>query len=195
MKRTLAVKILLAPLLAIVGCSAVQHEQTPADAGAAVGDTARLLVVHEDGGKAWNIFGLKIVGKVMSEATGGQYSVIVSTTPPGGGPPRHVHRNEDEMFYVLEGEFEFYSGGETTRAQQGALVILPRGIPHGFRNVGPTAGMLMNTMTPGGFEGFFEEIDRLPKDGPLDRQLVETIASRYGLSFLPEPAEGSGQER
>jgi hypothetical protein len=41
-------------------------------------------------------------------------------------------------------------------------------------------------MTPGGFEQFFVEIDQLPKDQPLDREQVATIAARYGLRFLPD---------
>lgn len=177
--------------LSLLGCSAVSP--APGNVGADVGAAPQLLVIHREGGKTWNIFGLEIVGKVMSGQTGGQYSVIVSTTPPGGGPPRHLHENEDELFYVLKGVFEFYCGEETSRAEKGALVVLPRGIPHGFRNVGQSDGMLMNTITPGGFEGFFEEVDRLPKDKPLDRERVTAIAARYGLTFLPEAGEGSAQ--
>ena len=44
----------------------------------------------------------------------------------------------------------------------------------------------MNTMTPGGFERFFEEVDRLPKDKPLDRKQVQSIASKYALTFIGE---------
>lgn len=150
---------------------------------------ARPLFVDPDGGKTWNIFGLQIVGKVMSEQTRGQYSVVVSTTPPGGGPPLHLHQHEDELFYVVDGEFEFVCGEEKATVGKGAVVVLPRGIPHAFRNVGEEPGMLMNTITPGGFEQFFEEIDRLPKDRPLDREVVTAIAARYGLSFLPAPVE------
>jgi len=144
------------------------------------------LFVDADGGRTWNIFGLEIVGKVMGEETGGRYSVVVSTTPPGGGPPLHVHEGHDEMFYVVEGDFEFRSGEQVARAGKGAVVVLPRGLPHGFRNVGTTPGTLMNTITPGGFEDFFEEIDLLPKDQPLDREKVAVIAAKYGLRF-PAP--------
>lgn len=151
-------------------------------------DTSRIsepVFVDPDAGRTWNIFGLQIVGKIMSEQTAGQYSVVISTTPPQGGPPLHVHSHEDEMFYVLEGEYEFRCGDEARRVSAGTLVHLPRGIPHGFRNVGTAPGVLMNTITPGGFEQFFEEIDQLPKDKPLDRGKVTEIAAKYGLRFLP----------
>lgn len=143
-----------------------------------------LVVVDEDAGKVWNIFGLKIVGKIFSRDTDGQFSVIVSDVPPGGGPPRHVHENEDELFYVLRGEFDFFSGETTVHAAPGALVVLPRKLAHGFRNVGEEPGVLINTITPGGFESFFEAIDQLPKDQPLDREKVEAIGAEYGLRFV-----------
>ena len=158
------------------------------ESATSITEPAKPLFVDPDGGKAWNIFGLKIVGKVMSDETRGQYAVVVSTTPPGGGPPKHVHVNEDELFYVLEGTFEFSCGDQTETAEKGAVVVLPRGIPHTFRNIGESPGMLMNTITPGGFEEFFEDIDQLPKDQPLDRAKVEEIAARYGLTFIKPSA-------
>lgn len=121
----------------------------------------------------------------MSAQTDGEYAVVLSTTPPNGGPPLHVHDREDELFYVLDGTYEFTFGEQKKVVSQGALVHLPRKLPHGFRNIGDRPGLLLNTITPGGFEQFFEEIDRLPKDQPLDRQKVQEIASRYGLKFLP----------
>ncbi len=140
--------------------------------------------VEANAGTTWNIFGLEIVGKVMSHQTNGAYSVVVSTTPPDGGPPLHVHEREDELFYILQGTYEFRSGDTKMTAIEGDLVHLPAHVPHLFRNIGSAPGMTMNTMTPGGFEQFFAEIDQLPKDQPLDRELVAEIASRYGLRFL-----------
>ncbi len=142
--------------------------------------------VEAEAGTTWKIFGLEIVGKIMSAQTDGAYSVVISTTPPEGGPPLHVHEHEDELFYILRGTYEFRFGDETITANAGDLVHLPAHIPHTFRNIGSEPGMAMNTMTPGGFEQFFVEIDQLPKDQPLDRSQVAAIASRYGLQFLPD---------
>lgn len=146
---------------------------------------APFWVAAEDG-TTWHIFGLEIVGKIMSPQTNGAYSVVISNTPPQGGPPLHVHEHEDELFYILMGTYEFRFGDETVVANPGDFVHLPAHIPHTFRNIGSAPGMAMNTMTPGGFEQFFVEIDQLPKDEPLDRSQVAAIASRYGLQFLPE---------
>lgn len=145
----------------------------------------QFVVVEKEAGEVWNIFGLQIVAKIMSEETGGNYAVIMSHTPPAGGPPPHVHQHEDEAFYVVKGNYLFTCGEEKIEATEGTLVHLPRGIPHTFKNIGDSTGVLLNTITPGGFEGFFKEIDQLPKGQPLDRQKVTAIASTYGLKFLP----------
>jgi len=146
-------------------------------------------VVEPDGGEVWPIFGLEIVGKLTGAQTGGDYAVIINTTPPDGGPPLHVHEHEDESFYVLAGTYEFSFGDQTVTLSEGGMVFLPRGVPHTFRNVGDTPGRLLNTVTPGGLEDFFREIHALPKDRPPERALVAEIAARYGLRFLPPRAE------
>ncbi len=142
------------------------------------------IFIDSTGGKTWNIFGLQIVGKIFSEDTNGAYSVIVSTTPPDGGAPPHIHEVEDELFYVLEGEFSFTCGEETFLAKKGAVVVLPKGTPHSFKNTGGTTGRMMNTITPGGFEQFFEEVDQLPKNGPPDPVTLSNLAMKYKLRFL-----------
>lgn len=144
------------------------------------------FAIEAESGTVWSIFGLEIVGKVMSAQTNGEYAVVTTTTPPNGGPPLHVHQREDEMFYVIQGTYEFRLGDETVVAAEGDIVHLPRSVPHRFRNVGTEPGTTMNLIIPGGFEQFFAEIDQLPKEQPLDRQQVADIARQYGLEFLPD---------
>ncbi len=172
-------------LLIVVGCGEGQKETVPKAAEVDVAQhSSNAVYVDAEAGKTWNIFGLKIVGKIMSEETAGQYAVVMSTTPPAGGPPLHVHEKEDELFYVVKGTYEFRCGDALKTVSEGALVHLPRGKPHSFKNVGDTPGVLLNTISPGGFEVFFEDIDQLPKDQPLDRTKVAEIAAKYGLKFL-----------
>ena len=85
------------------------------------------VFVDPDAGRTWNIFGLQIVGKIMSEQTAGQYSVVISTTPPQGGPPLHVHSHEDEMFYVIEGKLKMaLDQNKTLNISAGEFVIIPK---------------------------------------------------------------------
>ena len=76
---------------------------------------------------------------------------------PGGGPPPHVHANEDEMWFVLDGEFEVLQGEETLRLTAGGFAFVPRGTLHRFENVSDTPSRVLVVFTPGGFEDFFFE--------------------------------------
>jgi mannose-6-phosphate isomerase-like protein (cupin superfamily) len=114
--------------------------------------------------------------------------------PPGGGPPPHIHRREDETFYVLEGEIEFVLGEETIVAGAGDFVSVPRGSVHCFRNSGAETARLVLTFTPAGIEKWFEEIfERAPNavtpdDVPdnLEEVAARFVAtsSRYGIEFV-----------
>jgi quercetin dioxygenase-like cupin family protein len=96
--------------------------------------------------------------KVSGLDTGGELAVFETTTSPGDGPPLHKHANQDEWWYVLEGEFVFQVGEEKFRADAGASVFGPRGIPHSFLSVGTAPGRMIISFLPAGrMEEFFEE--------------------------------------
>ncbi len=101
------------------------------------------------------------VGIRLSKAANTDGLSIVEHLLPGGfGPPLHVHRTEDETFYILEGEFRFKLGTETRRAGPGDTLHLPQGIPHGFKVVSPAGGRCL-TFTHGGFEDMLRAASRL----------------------------------
>jgi uncharacterized protein (TIGR03086 family) len=70
------------------------------------------------------------------------------------GPPRHVHSEQDEIWYVLEGRFTFAVGERDFEAGPGSFVVGPRGVPHTFRAQEPRS-RLLDIHIPGGFERFF----------------------------------------
>jgi quercetin dioxygenase-like cupin family protein len=113
----------------------------------------------------------------------GRFAVFEQTTPAGWGPPTHVHANEDEIVYVLDGTYEVWLGDERRTISTGGCAILPRGIPHGFRNAGDTSGRFVCILTPGGLEEYFLEVARCSPP-PSPAQLVG-IAKAYGLTLLP----------
>jgi quercetin dioxygenase-like cupin family protein len=118
--------------------------------------------------------------------TDGRVTVFEQATPAGWGPPRHVHANEDEIVYVLDGTYDVSLGDEQRTISAGGCAILPRGIPHGFRNVGETTGRIVCVVTPGGLEEYFLEIARCSPP-PSPAQLVG-MAKAYGLTLLPPGA-------
>ena len=69
-------------------------------------------------------------------------------------------------------------------APQGSLVQLPKGIPHHFKNIDTITGITINTITPGGFENFFETIAQISKKGKPSRQQIDSIANTYGMKFV-----------
>ena len=138
-----------------------------------------------DGGKKLSVLGIPMVIRLHGRDTGGIVSAVESHDVPGGGPPPHIHRREDETFQILEGEYEWTVGDKKFVAQKGTTIFAPRGIPHTYRYLGKTPGRLMCVITPSGFEGFFEEVGALSPEQQQDIPAVMALAGKYGLEFLP----------
>ena len=141
-------------------------------------------VVKGEGGKLLNVLGDPVTIKLRGADTGGTFSQVLAGAEPNGGPPLHVHHNEDEAFYVLEGELEIRVGDELHAATPGTLVYGPKGIPHTFRNVGQTPAKMLVTLIPAGFERFFEEVHELGTAGPPPVDQVVALGKSYNLDFL-----------
>jgi quercetin dioxygenase-like cupin family protein len=94
---------------------------------------------------------------LTSQQTGGQFTVAEITTQPGDFVPPHRHVREDEIFYVLTGEYEFDLRDGIINAPAGTFVYVPKQSVHGFRNCGTTAARMLDIHTPGGFEKFFTD--------------------------------------
>jgi quercetin dioxygenase-like cupin family protein len=109
-------------------------------------------------GKAMAWFSATITLKASSR----EFGLVEVLIAPGDEPPLHVHRNEDEWFYVLDGELTIHVGGENHPGGAGAFAFLPRGVPHTFTVESPSARFLVMN-TPGGFERMFELAPRTPE--------------------------------
>ncbi|WP_103070385.1 cupin domain-containing protein [Aquimarina sediminis] len=174
-------KTLLFAVILIVNNSCKHHKEPHTSEK---GKTDIPVHISSDQGKEWNVFGVKITGKILSNQTNGDYSTIITETPPNGGPPVHVHKNEDELFYVLKGSYIFKCGDKKIEAKQGDFIRLPRGIPHSFINIDTITGITMNTMTPGGLENFFNDIAKASENSKLAKHEVDSIANTYGVKFI-----------
>src|SRR5438132_4061095 len=117
--------------------------------------------IPTDAGRSYEVGGDLITIKGGSEHGLGAL-LLDETSPPGGGPPPHTDPSE-ELFYVLEGDFEFTladaAGLTTTRAGRGDSVVVPKRAAHTYRNVGSANGRLLVFFREGGaMQGFFEEL-------------------------------------
>ena len=112
------------------------------------------------------VFGGLVTFYALGEDTGGAVTLCEEATAPRAGALPHLHHEEDQAFYVLEGEHEFVCGGETFEAKPGSFVYVPRGTVHSFENVGEAPGRLLILSTPaGGTERFFFEVGEPARDG------------------------------
>ncbi len=87
--------------------------------------TGKPVVVPAFEGRPLHVIGNEVTQKLTFQETNGAYYVFEAVTPPGGGVPPHVHRHEDEVIYVLEGEYEFMLGAEKFKATAGAVINFP----------------------------------------------------------------------
>jgi mannose-6-phosphate isomerase-like protein (cupin superfamily) len=82
-----------------------------------------------------------------------RFNLALITMPPlREGPGTHVHADEDDSFYVLEGELTFTVDGEEVVAGPGTFVLVPPGVPHGFGNRGDSVARMVNVHAPAGFD-------------------------------------------
>ena len=102
-----------------------------------------------EGRRSLRVMDEMVTCKIPSDQTSGAYSLFEITTQPGAGPPPHVQHWEDESFYVLEGEYEFFDGARTIRAGVDSLIYVPRGNLHTHKNVGGGGAGLWATLVPG----------------------------------------------
>jgi quercetin dioxygenase-like cupin family protein len=124
---------------------------------------------------------------LSSAETGGALSVTDSVSPPGSGPPRHVHADADESFVLLSGDAEFWLEGKRFTRGPGQTAFIPKGREHSFRIVSDTPARHLVILTPGGFEGFFAEMAALNLRIPDDMPAITQIAARYHLTFTGPP--------
>jgi quercetin dioxygenase-like cupin family protein len=109
------------------------------------------LAVRTGEGEARWWFGALAEIKATAADTAGQMTIVEVTEPPGAEAPLHVHRRDDEAFWVLQGDVTFEVGETTIEASAGDYVFGPRGIPHRF-TVGDQGCRMLFLLVPGGIE-------------------------------------------
>lgn len=131
--------------------------------------------------KKFNVLGETVEVLVSSESTQNAFCVVLQTSRPGGGPPPHLHANEDEFFVVVEGEYEIFDGEHWHKLRQGEYMHAPKGKVHTFRNSGSTAGKILGMASPGGLDEYLEAIS--PISIPRDLHRLTEISDGYGIRF------------
>jgi quercetin dioxygenase-like cupin family protein len=108
--------------------------------------SARGVVVLPDKGPAPTA--PTLIPKLVSGATGGSIMMFEEIMPPGTKSTRHLHRDSDEVGYVVSGEVTFMIGDEVTVGGPGTYAFMPRGVPHCWKSTGAETGLVVFLYTP-----------------------------------------------
>jgi mannose-6-phosphate isomerase-like protein (cupin superfamily) len=138
--------------------------------------------VPNHGGERFRFGGIEIIVRASGASTGGAFSLIEEVDPVD--TPLHVHRDEDELWYILEGEHVVQVGDEEFPVGPGDIVFAPRGVPHSQRRVVERTGRHLVLFSPPGFEGFFRDLAEAESNGADMPAAYAAASEKFGLTWL-----------
>ena len=165
-------------------------------------DLANAYALDATAGEALWFAGALVTYKATGTETGGGLTVAEVRAPRGAGSPRHRHRDEDESWYIMEGELTFWLGDEERTVAAGGFVFGPRNVEHRFRVDSEEARFLL-LLTPAGFEDFTRACGwpatalTLPPADLAEREtaLLQAAAHRHGISLIPDASPAARSAR
>ncbi|MDP3896105.1 MAG: cupin domain-containing protein [Mesorhizobium sp.] len=134
--------------------------------------------------------------RLSANAGADRLSIVEHRMPYGESPPLHIHRNEDEVFHLLEGTMRFRVDGKDTIAHAGQIVLAPKGVPHSFRVESINGARCLTITTGGDFERMVREMakpaataDLTPRSEPDSHtvQLLTMACARNGIDIVGPP--------
>lgn len=148
---------------------------------------------RKEQGNTYLSVGSRATFLLTGEDTLNRFALIEFLLVKGGDAPPHTHKNEDEHFYIVEGDMTLQVGDETIHGSEGTYVFLPRGIKHSYK-VNSEHAKLLVRMEPAGFEQFFMDngvpadpsMIPAPPEGPPTAEQVENMivsSSKYGVFY------------
>lgn len=148
---------------------------------------AKGLVVPPSGGSILSMAaGRSAALKFLGGQTGESIMLFEETAPAGTETTFHIHRDSDEVTYVLSGEITFKIGDEITVGGPGTCAFLPRGVAHAWKNTGTETGRVLFLYTPADAGGFFEaQLGRPP--GSIVGDEANEIRRRHGWEIIGPP--------
>lgn len=169
------------------------HQGTDESKGKNNSETEPIMLTDSEEGERYWMAGDEYTIKINGSQTSNRFCLVHFLIPPGGGPIPHIHLNDEEVFHVLTGEVQFYANGSLASGHTGDTAILPRGIPHAFRNSSSQHSEFLTFVTPSGFDDFVRSVGK-PAIGTAspptpDAEEIERLfgaAFRFGVKLLPE---------
>jgi mannose-6-phosphate isomerase-like protein (cupin superfamily) len=139
------------------------------------------IIIEAGQGKTLSLRGTHVAYKADGQRPAGGPTFLEFTAAPGFNTGDHIHSQIEEIFYVVEGEFQIRPGDRALRAKPGDFVLVPPSVPHGFANpVGDPSKMVLLISPAGVHERYFEELAAiLATLGPPDIQAIAGLRKRY----------------
>ena len=136
----------------------------------------------------WNMApGRTAALKLLNQQTGESVMAFEEVAPAGTETPLHLHRDSDEVMFVLSGEFSFKIGDEFSSGGPGTCAFMPRDIPHAWKNSGTEAGRAFFIYTPGQAGKVFEEMRQLQRPVAMTDPEVRELFRRHGWEIVGPP--------
>jgi quercetin dioxygenase-like cupin family protein len=153
----------------------------------AAGTPAGVTVVQPGTGEAVKVPpGFGAVFKLHSRDTGGAVSITENLFAVGEITAPHMHSREDEYSIVLEGQIGFRSDDSEVVLGPGGYIIKPRGHMHAMWNASDSPARMVETIVPGGFEGYFRELAELFAANAAEPGALAKLGDKYGLTYGPD---------
>jgi len=146
--------------------------------------SAKAVIRMPNEGKRVTLAGQPLAFLVTGQDTR-HTSMFEWTVPAGFSTGLHVHRTQEETFYVLEGDCEWQIGDELVHAKPGTYVFIPPGVPHNIGNASDKPARMLMTVSPPGHEHYFEELGEIvARGGAPDSNVITDLRSRYDTDQL-----------
>lgn len=132
-------------------------------------------------GVVWNVLGQTYTPKQLTESSFSWHAVM----PPGTMVPPHIHPEQDEFIYMLEGRLDLILDGAESHAEPGDLIRLPRGIPHGLFSKSDRDVKCLFWVSPA--RRLYDLFWRLHHMGGADPAEIVAVSAKHEVDFLPPP--------
>ena len=142
--------------------------------------------------KEFVLAGVVMKQQLSGEETNGTFSLFENRSGGQSKTPIHVHANDDETLFIIEGEMTALVAGKEQTIKAGESIFLPRGVPHQLMNTSGSPSHYMLLCTPSGFESFLAEGGHVKSPNevvgpptPEDIERLKAAAPKFGITLLP----------
>ncbi len=138
-------------------------------------------------GERLSFMGMDLIWKITSKMSGGSLCSFIQVAPPGTGVPLHVHHNDDEFFFLLEGSLRMLVGEEAFTMEVGDTVLLPKGKAHAFLATGDMPAHVLMTLSLSAGSDYESMFAGLVGVAPTDLERILGVCAANNVEFITPP--------